>query len=550
MNKKYCYIGIFLTTMFLTGCAALDPEDQFYEFKVPDEKLHTITPIEPNQFAVKPKPSPTQEGTEPNLPSPPAEMKMSLEECRVLTLQNNLELHAQLIDPTIEATRVTEAQAAFESVFRTGTNFSANDYPGGIKEVDGASIITAGSQQHNIDSYAGVRMPLRTGGTLDFNLVDSRTNLESAPPIYDNNLRFSLSQPLLKNAGHRVNMHGISLAQYGKQITDNQTKFQVILVLSSADKAYWQLYAARKELEVRQKQHELAVAQMERAKRQVDAGQLAKVEIIRAEAGVARQLAAIITAENNLRKNQREFKKIINRRGLDIETLTAMVPATEADPVHYTFDTTKLITQAFENRYELLQIELQIAQSISNIDFENNQMLPDVALNYIYNIPSTGLTHSDSYTMLNQKPYENHSIGITLQAPLGNEAAKSRLRRALYQKRQNMATKAKQKQLVQQEVLDALDTVETNWQQIMASRQAAILEGQLYETEIRQFEVGLRTSTDVLDAQSRFADAQSSEITALANYEISVVDLAYKTGTLLGADKIIWEPITPVVPVN
>jgi outer membrane protein TolC len=345
-------------------------------------------------------------------------------------------------------------------------------------------------------------------------------------------------------------MHGISLAQYGKQITDNQTKFQVILVLSSADKAYWQLYAARKELEVRQKQHELAVAQMERAKRQVDAGQLAKVEIIRAEAGVARQLAAIITAENNLRKNQREFKKIINRRGLDIETLTAMVPATEADPVHYTFDTTKLITQAFENRYELLQIELQIAQSISNIDFENNQMLPDVALNYIYNIPSTGLTHSDSYTMLNQKPYENHSIGITLQAPLGNEAAKSRLRRALYQKRQNMATKAKQKQLVQQEVLDALDTVETNWQQIMASRQAAILEGQLYETEIRQFEVGLRTSTDVLDAQSRFADAQSSEITALANYEISVVDLAYKTGTLLGADKIIWEPITPVVPVN
>jgi outer membrane protein len=547
--NKHLYHGILLSIVLLTGCAILAPEDQYYEYKVPDAKLHTITPIEPNQFTAAPKPA-AAAAVEPNLPVPPAEMKMSLEECRASTLRNNLDLQTQLIAPTIDATRISEAEAAFESVFRTGTNFSANDYPGGISQVDSGSIVTAGAQSHNVNSYAGVRMPMRTGGTLDFNLTDDRNHFLSTGPIYENNFRFSFSQPLLKGAGQRVNMQGILLAQYGKQITDNNTKFQVILVLSSADKAYWQLYAARKELEVRTKQHELAVAQLERARRMVNAGQSAKVEIVRAEAGVARQLAAIITAENNLRKSQRDFKKIINKRGLDIETSTVMIPATEADPVHYTFDTTKLMTQAFENRYELLQIELQIAENISNIDFENNQMLPNVALSYIYNVPSTGLTRSDSYEMLNRKPYENHSIGITMEAPLGNEAAKSRLRRAMYEKRQNMATKEKQKQLVKQEVLDALDTVETNWQQIMASRQAAILEGQLYETEIRQFEVGLRTSTDVLDAQSKFADAQSSEITALVDYETSLIDLAYKTGTLLGADKIIWEPIVPPTPVN
>jgi outer membrane protein len=555
MNKKYLYIGFLLTTLLLTGCAVLDPQDEYYEFKVPDAKLHTITPIEPNEFKVKHKPA-APAAAEPNLPAAPAEMKMSLEECRALTLQNNLELQAQLIAPTIDATYVSEAQAKFESVFRTGTTFNTNDLPGGIdKRNNGSYEVTPGSQYNSLDSYAGVRMPLRTGGTLNFNLEDNRTNAESrlnspAPPIYQNNLSFSFSQPLLKGAGKRVNMHSIRVAQYGKQITDNNTKFQVILILSNADKAYWKLYAARKELEVRQKQHELAVAQLERAKRQVAAGQLAKVEIIRAEAGVARQLAAIITAENNLRMSQRDFKKTINKRGLDIETPTNMIPATEADPIYYTFDTQKLVDQAYENRYELLDTELRIAESISTIDFQNNQMLPDVALNYIYNIPSTGLTRNDSYTMLNQKPYENHSIGITLEAPLGNEAAKSQLRRALYQKRQLLSTKSKQKQLVKQEVLDALDTAETNWQQIMASRQAALLEGQLYETEIRQFEVGLRTSTDVLDAQSKFADAQSSEITALVNYEISLIDMAYVTGTLLGADKILWEPITPIVPVD
>ena len=54
----------------------------------------------------------------------------------------------------------------------------------------------------------------------------------------------------------------------------------------------------------------------------------------------------------------------------------------------------------------------------------------------------------------------------------------------------------------------------------------------------RQFEVGLRTSTEVLDAQSRLADAQSREVRALADYQISLVDIAFATGTLLGQSQV------------
>ena len=43
---------------------------------------------------------------------------------------------------------------------------------------------------------------------------------------------------------------------------------------------------------------------------------------------------------------------------------------------------------------------------------------------------------------------------------------------------------------------------------------------------------GARTATDVLDAQSRLAEAQSAEIRALAEYQISLVDLAFATGTI------------------
>jgi outer membrane protein TolC len=79
----------------------------------------------------------------------------------------------------------------------------------------------------------------------------------------------------------------------------------------------------------------------------------------------------------------------------------------------------------------------------------------------------------------------------------------------------------------------------------LAGRQNTILQSRLYQAEKRQFELGLRTSTDVLDAQTKFAEAQSAEILALTEYQIAQVDLAFATGTLLGAAKVQWDPIVP-----
>jgi len=61
---------------------------------------------------------------------------------------------------------------------------------------------------------------------------------------------------------------------------------------------------------VREQQYALAQAQLEQTRRLVDAGQRAQVEIVRAEAGVAQQLEAIIVAENSLRDRERELKRV------------------------------------------------------------------------------------------------------------------------------------------------------------------------------------------------------------------------------------------------
>jgi len=524
--------------LLLTGCEQFPGDEKFYEIKIAPEKLRQVEKLELQEAK-------TEENHRIDANEvPPKELKLNLEQCRALTLENNLDLKVQLISPAIAAERVDEEQAAFEAAFSTNLLFSKTDTPS-------ASLfdVISGSQVDYTRTGLGVQVPLRTGGTVTFDLADSRIKTDATQAIFNpyfvSDLSVSISQPLLRGAGNRANTHAIRIAEYERQITDARTKLEVIRIITLVDKVYWRLYAARRELDVRKQQYDLAEALLEQARRFVAAGEKPQVEIIRAEAGVAQQLEAIIVAENNLRNRERELKQTLNKTGLEMQTPTVLIPATEPDLLHYELEKQRLVATAIDNRMDMLELELQIAEDISTIDYMHNQALPLVTMDYTYNINGLGASRNDSFDLLFDKRFEDHRFGVQLLVPLGNEWAKSRLLQAFYQRRRRLATHDSRRSVIEIEVLNAIDTVEANWQRILASRQRSILDGRLFEAEKRQFELGLRTSTDVLTAQTTFADAQSAEILALADYQIALVDLAYATGTLLGAAKVQWEPIVP-----
>ncbi|MCX5645716.1 MAG: TolC family protein [Phycisphaerae bacterium] len=536
--------------LVLAGCRTHSQRYGLHELGVAPQQVHEIEPLE---FK---KAEPNEAPPEPN--RPPEKVELSLPESRALALENNLQLKTALISPAIAGAQLSAEEAKFESSFFASANYIQSDLPrGGAVPIPGTTTllpIVQSSQTDRLAEDLGVRVPLRTGGTVTFDLADARTEImyTSAPfnPSFENTATVSLSQPLLRNAGQWVNTYSIRVAAYNRDITDTRTKLEVINVLAAMDRVYWRLYAARRELQVRQQQYNLAQAQLDRARRLVEAGQRSQVEIIRAEAGVADQLQAIIVAENSLRDRERELKRVVHKAGLDMQTPTIVIPTTEPDPVRYQLERPRLVSMAIENRMELLELQLQLLQDASAIDYARNQTLPLVSLDYTYNINSTGESRNESFDMLVGSDYTNHRVGLQVTIPLGNEAAKNRLRQSLYTRRQRLATRANREDLIRQEVLNAVDQVEANWQQILAARQTSILNGRLFEAEQRQFDQGLRTSTDVLDAQIRFANAQSSEIAALANYQISLVDVAYATGTLLGSAKVEWEPIVPATDVE
>ena len=540
--KSFSYllsVVVLFQCILFSGCHHFINEEDAYSIEVPPEAFQQIDTLELKeaQKTEKEEEINLEKDTEP----PPSEFILSLEKCRVLTLENNLDLKVELVNPTIAAERITQEEAGFEAIFKSETVYSKSDSP--------TSSSLEGSEEEYAYTNLGVSLPLRTGGEISVDLLDniykSNNVYQILNPSYSSLLSASISQPLLRNAGKRVNTYGIRLAEYNNQIVSAQTKLAAIKIIADADKAYWNLYAARRLLDVRKQQYELAKNLFEQTKRLVDVGIKPEIDLLRTKAGVSEKLEGIITAENSVRKAERLLKQTIKRAGMDTDSETVVIPSTEPDPVKYELDKQEMIKKAIENRMDMLELELRLAQESSTVDYMRNQILPLATMKYKYNINGLGADRGNSYDMLSDNQYNSHYFEFKVSIPLGNRAAESKLNQAVYERNRRLVSRENKKALIQMEVLNQIDQLEATWQNIMASRQTTILRDQQYKAEKRQYELGRLTATDVLEAQTALAVAQRVEIVALTQYQIALVDLAYATGTLLGSTKVELEPVIP-----
>jgi outer membrane protein len=337
----------------------------------------------------------------------------------------------------------------------------------------------------------------------------------------------------------------IRIAGYNRQISETQAKLAVINQLANVDRNYWRLYQARRNLGVTQQQYELAQAQLDKAQRLVNAGKSGEIEVIRAQSGLAQRLDAIIKAQNTVLSQQRELKRIVNLPGLEVGTQAMVIPKTQPTPVEYLVDAPSLTDAAIANRMEMLEFELRLLTDAANIRLNENQTLPSLDLTATYNIGGLGSSSQDSFLMLEKHKFDSWSIGANLEVPLGNESAKARMRQSVLTRLQRLSSREARKLLIRQEVANAVDGIQAGWQSILATRQATILSARDLQAEQRQFDVGSATSTNVLDAATRLAEAQFAEIQAVVDYQLAQVDLAVATGNLLGAERISWEPAQP-----
>ena len=478
------------------------------------------------------------------IPAPyePAErVELQLAEARAFTLENNLDLRVALIAPAIASQTVREEEAAWDAVAGVDLNWIETDQP--------TATQLTGSQIDIQRLTPRVDVPLRTGGVVRLGLPieQTRTNnpFSTLDPSVTTDFEFSITQPLLRNFGRDAEMFALRLASYEEGVALAQTKLEVIRQLAAADRSYWRLYAALRALDVARQQYDLALEQLRRAERQFNAGRVAEIEIIRAEEGVSERLEAIIQASNAVKQEQRALKLLMNAPQFPLDEFPILWPASDPEVAPLDLNPDRLTEIALAQRMELLELELRLAADAATIAFQENQALPLFTLDYTYRVNGLGGTFSESAGVLQDNDFADWAVSLTLEQPIGNNAAKARVAQAVITRLQRLSTKQARRLTIEREVRDAVDNIQTGWQRILAARQSAILAGRTLEAEQRQFDVGRSTSTDVLDAATRLADAQLSEIRALTEYQISKVDLAFATGSILGASLVEWAPRDP-----
>ncbi len=538
MNHRTLAIGT-LSLLLAGGCSGpfFRPEDEIAGPSI--ERLHQIDTLrlEDHSRAAPQadEPGAPEESVRPVRPT----ADVSLADVRAAALANNLDMKVELVNPSIAQAGVDAEEAKFEATFVASARQTHSD--------QAVEFATESSQADVSRFNLGVNIPLRTGGRLNVDFPFGRSDTDNPfsvlNPAFDAVVGFSISQPLLRGAGIRVNTDSIKIARYERKISDAQTKLEVIRVLANTDRAYWLVYAARQQLDVRQQQYELAMEQLRQARRRVEAGTSPDIEITRAESGAASRLEDIIVAETVLLRRQRDLKRIMNRPDLPLDETTVLVTTTVPAPVYMNLDPLSLGEYAVGNRMEMLELELQLAIDATNIDLEKNAALPLFTLDYGYNINGLASSFGGAFEQIGDSQFTGWTVALAAEIPIGNEAAKARVHRAILARLQRLSTRDLRRLAILQEVYNALDLLNQEWQRILAARQSVILAGRTYEGEKRQFDVGLRTSTDVLDAAARLADAQSSEVQALADYEIARVDIAFGTGTLLGYGQVRFEPV-------
>ena len=482
---------------------------------------------------------------------------LSLLEVRRSALEHNLDLAVARVDPSIAATTVSEEIAKFDDLIFARARFSRKDTPPYDAEVAKFTDINPDSPLNGetvklteiaqttelLELEGGVSIPLRTGGrlTLSLPLDEKQTFRGVRSDQYRSALRFSISQPLLRDAGPKANVASIRIARYEQQATDLRTRLQAIRVLASVDKAYWALWAAWAELDVRRQQYQNASDQLGMVKRRIAEGLTAAVEANRAEVGVAERLEGLIVAETSLKIRQRQLKLLMNDPALPLEGSTVLNPGLQPSLVAFDFDRDALVAQALSGRLELLELELKLASDLTKIDYLQNQTLPQFMLDYSY----ANLGRNDSFnTSFDDSfggDYSDWSVGLRMEVPLTNEARKARLQRAVHERQQRLSTRQLRELTVRREIHDTLDQLQQNWQRILAARQNVIVAGINYEAEQKQFREGLRTMTEVLESLTRLGEARIREVRAITDYQIAQIDLAFATGTLLGYSRIVWQ---------
>jgi outer membrane protein len=371
---------------------------------------------------------------------------------------------------------------------------------------------------------------------LDFQTGQPSQVISSTESTRDQrNLSLSLNQSIFDWSRY------VSLRQADKVVARAETDFaaaQQDLLLRVAD-TYFNVLAAEDTLASAVAARESIARQLEQAERRFEVGLIAITDVQETQAGFDTAVADEIAAQRALATAQEFLREIIGEYVTDLAGPTDELPLLNPDPAN----PEQWVNTAMQQNLALISsrigrdiaeddIKITRAARFPTLDFStslNDQTSDLTQTNNFFNLPSSG----NSATTVS----EGYNWSFNFSVPLYTGGLnRSRIQQNVYRHRVAMEALERIARQTERETRDAYLGVISEISRVQALRQAV----QSSQTALRAteagFEVGTRTSVDVLTSQNNLRRAETTYARSRYDYILNVLRLKQAAGGLSAED--------------
>lgn len=458
-----------------------------------------------------------------------AKLPLTLKDAVKMALEKNLDLKAELYNPAQAEADIRKNRAIYETHLTLNASYQ-----------DSSTLSASTGSNYDVDTFKlapGAYRLFPTGGTLGVTFNNSHTDISQVQTGYGrywgSDVTFSLTQPLLKNFGRDATELNIRVAELSKESSLKSLKAKILATVAKVRTDYYNLYSYRQDLESKQISLDLAKKILAETEARVKAGVLPAMEILNAQYGVSSREKELIDAERAVSDQADSL-----RLQLQLSDKGEIVPVDPPNRSAIAINEDEAVKKALATRPDIDLLKSQLETNELQTRVARSQTLPSLNLTSSVALTGTGQSYRRDMERVGSADYPVWNVGIQLDYPIGNDAARNDYIKSSLKTEQTKAQIEGVRSSAITEVKSAIRAVQSGWKQLdVADRGRAYAEERL-KAYLKKSEVGLATTKDVLDVENDLSTARSNQIKAQVTYTTAISELWRSTGELLEREGI------------
>ncbi len=495
-------------------------------------------------------------------------------------LQHNPNIEVERISVDIAEESVDSARGFYDTTLSFSPSLEDRNVP--VSSVLQGAGGKLSEDLFRVDFSAVKALP-ETGGRISFRFENARTSstnlFVNLNPFVQSQFVAAFEQPLIRNRSTDTARNRVRVSQKTVELSESVFEERVVEVVSEVQRAYWSLVFARRDLEVREEAVVLAQRQLEMNRRMVSAGALAQVEISAAVAELERRRGDSFAARSLVTQAENRIRSLISQDRASSWWSVQIMPVGRDLPAPPLTPLSDAVESALQQRPELRSMESRLEINGINLQLRQDQTKP--RLDLVASYGQTGLAGSlraeeNPFSSLNDPlfervnqlsqaqglgPIQPQSLGVLPSFLIGgygstlsnlfdtsfrtvqvgvkfdltprNRTAQAELAKVSLERRQLQSQRKLSEMLIEADVRNVVDALETARQRLEASRAEAGARQEKLASETRLFENGESTNFLVLTRQNEYSEARVSQVRARADLNLAVAEYHRAVGGLL-----------------